>query len=482
MKYLRLNPQWKMRRDDKQVLLILLSTLEVRYISLKPYAAIIISALDGITPELEVIKKLSIWFKEPLEKVKQTLDTLTKDLNHYSREFPAIESLSKPSTAQSKHSVKDFILPKKEYQFSTKLQTPTHALIYLSGSCQTSCQYCYADTDHLCQYPLLSYEEWLPIIEDLHKNKVYNITFAGGDSGTHPNYAKILAATCDPDTLVFFSTKCFISYESAKTLVEGGWNEPVNGAVKREFQLSVDSLDEKTCQTMLKVKGFSKRAITSVENLLKAGIRPKIKGVMTPYNDRQVGDVVKHFVGMGITSFFFTLYADSFYRHDEKMSLSDQRKQELRILLEELKDQYPQIVIEGDAIRYQSSPQNLDQTPSIESVKNNWSQRSNCSSGRSNFVIAPDGSVLLCEQLPSSKNFVVGNLREQSIEEVWNSEPLHAITHPKRESFKKTICFDCEEFEDCVQVRGQCFRDNHFDFHTLYHPQKICPRYLAINT
>jgi len=480
MRYLRLSSHWKMRREETQVVLVLLSTLEVQYISLKPYMAVVLALLDGKTPESKIINKLSVWFHKDGTQVSETLNFIINDLNKFSKNFKIIDILSAPSPSQTRYDVRDFIIPQKSYHFQTKLNSPSSALLYLTGSCQTNCRYCYADTENLRQYPRLSYEEWVPILKDLRTNQTYNLTFAGGDSGAHPEYAKILAAACDSNTLVFFSTKCLVSYQSAKIIADGGWNRPVNGGVQREFQLSIDTLDEKTSEYLLGVKDFPRRAALSVKNLLEVGIKPKIKGVMTPFNYRHVENLVNYFSGKGVRSFFFSHYNDSFYRHEEGLRLKNSHKQELKKLLEQLANDHEDITIEGEAIHYQpSTSRENTEVLSNKSLKKNWKQRSNCSAGRNNLIITPDGKVLLCEQLPSKKDFVVGDLTRQSIKEVWNSEALHTITHPTRESFQKTICFGCKEFDDCINTRGQCFRDNYFDFGVLYHPQKKCPYYAS---
>src|SRR5690606_37585766 len=86
----------------------------------------------------------------------------------------------------------------------------------------------------------------------------------------------------------------------------------------------------------------------------------------------------------------------------------------------------------------------------------NWKNRTVCSGGRSNMIIQPNGDVTLCEQIPHKEEFIVGNVFDDGIMGVWNSERVRDFIYPSRGKFKNSVCYECPEFEDCHQVKGYC--------------------------
>jgi radical SAM protein with 4Fe4S-binding SPASM domain len=88
--------------------------------------------------------------------------------------------------------------------------------------------------------------------------------------------------------------------------------------------------------------------------------------------------------------------------------------------------------------------------------------------------IAPDGLVTLCEQMPQTKEHTIGDVRKQTIMEIWNSDRLLHYIYPDEDRFKGTACFDCGHFEECHRASGHCFRDALFFHGSRYMPVN-CP-------
>ena len=99
-----------------------------------------------------------------------------------------------------------------------------------------------------------------------------------------------------------------------------------------------------------------------------------------------------------------------------------------------------------------------------------------CSSGRTQIVIAPDGKVVTCEQSPQEGEFVCGDVKFQSIMEVWNSEALKKWYEPPREEFKETVCYDCDEFQSCIHGMGHCWIQVLKMQGRLWAPHPYCPK------
>ena len=71
----------------------------------------------------------------------------------------------------------------------------------------------------------------------------------------------------------------------------------------------------------------------------------------------------------------------------------------------------------------------------------------------------PNGDVTICEQLYWNKNFIIGNVFEQSIENICNSEASIKLAYPDKEDFPKdSACKECELFKHCYhEKRNKCW-------------------------
>lgn len=104
-----------------------------------------------------------------------------------------------------------------------------------------------------------------------------------------------------------------------------------------------------------------------------------------------------------------------------------------------------------------------------------WKNRINCPAGHSSMMICSDGMVIPCEQMPEVEEYFCGDLRKQTILEVWNGERLRDLTHGvDKEKFSGTACYDCEDWEECYRLKGCCIRDLSLFSNTIYQPPFNC--------
>jgi radical SAM protein with 4Fe4S-binding SPASM domain len=145
-------------------------------------------------------------------------------------------------------------------------------------------------------------------------------------------------------------------------------------------------------------------------------------------------------------------------------------KSKASCLLKAAKERWPDLAIEGDAVGYTS------QSPESQKERaERWESRASCSAGRTTLGIAPDGSAVLCEQIPLDAKYFVGDLKRQSIMEVWNSPELLGFIYSAREKFDGTPCHVCTDFNNCIHETGHCFRDALFAYGRIHHPPPNCP-------
>jgi radical SAM protein with 4Fe4S-binding SPASM domain len=306
------------------------------------------------------------------------------------------------------------------------------------------------------------------LLDELVENEIFVADISGGDLLTRPDAVEILHQMVQRDLIFFLSTKCYISKELAGQLAECGiCRKDSPPHLQRTLQLSVDSADSRIASYLVRSPRYLERTVESVKNLVRIGIAPKIKCVLASFNCFEPRKMVKLFSDLGVTDFQFVQYGRSYYRHNDELFLSLQDKTRLAREFQELRKEFP-----GLNLMYQNN--STVQTQS-DTTWEDWHNRAACSGGRVSMQVKTNGDVTLCDQIPHIPEHVVGNVFEQGILGVWQSQELIDFLHPPRSRFKQTVCYDCPEFEACHNGKGYCFRDSLFIYGSLFDAPPNCP-------
>jgi radical SAM protein with 4Fe4S-binding SPASM domain len=105
-------------------------------------------------------------------------------------------------------------------------------------------------------------------------------------------------------------------------------------------------------------------------------------------------------------------------------------------------------------------------------------KRNPCSANLSSMYILPDGKVTICEELYWHPRFILGDINEQSIMEIWNSKKAKDLFHIKQDSFRKeSACSSCSEFAKCRAYKHICWRDTILAYgaDNWDYPDQFCP-------
>lgn len=90
-------------------------------------------------------------------------------------------------------------------------------------------------------------------------------------------------------------------------------------------------------------------------------------------------------------------------------------------------------------------------------IKHN--SQSTCSGNLTSLLMLPDGKVLICEQLYWTPFFILDDVTNQSIMEVWNSPKALSLWNiTQNEIQEASPCKKCNDFERCRRGCGTCWR------------------------
>jgi radical SAM protein with 4Fe4S-binding SPASM domain len=305
-------------------------------------------------------------------------------------------------------------------------------------------------------------ERWIELLTEVGEAGLDLITFSGGDPHTYPEIDQLMAVMARYHMNWLLPTKSLITRQRAEQLTEF-----FSGS--RYVQISVDSFEPEIAEMMTRTPNYSKRARTSISNLVAARIPVRTNTVVTPFNLYSIDGLVRELRALGVRRAHITNYARTYYRHQDALFLDSSQVEYLNFTVQKLRQEleWPELQCNAAIFDY-SQPENRSHE--------DWEKRTSCSGGFSSCAILPDGDIILCEQVPHDERFVVGNVRERSLLDVWNSKELMDFIVPDKKLFIGTACADCNEFDTCHRIYGRCFRDAYFNYDRVYAPSPRCPR------
>lgn len=461
-----------LRNDGKYVIAYESTVEKNKYLVLPLNIALVLPLFDG-TNSLSDIKKYALEIFINLSRKytrgdpKGSSETLSEIVDQTIASILTSNILTLQSEkSPSLNNVEKLIPEIDRYQFpAVRLSRPLSVSISFTNRCQYNCIYCYAERKKCKEKDL---NQWIKIFDELQENEIFLVDIGGTDIFARSDALEILRAMVDRNFVFLLSTKSFIDEDTARCLASMHIGvKTVPEHLIRYVQLSIDSVNESTAGYMVKRKDHYEKTIQSVKNLVKAGIYPKIKCVLTPLNYLEMPDIVDVFSSLGVKDFQFVQYSRSRYRHNGDLFLSLKHKEFISNFAKCVRQNYPLFNISIETNISAGGHRNL----SLE----NWRNRAVCSGGRSNMIIQPDGDVTLCEQIPHREEFIVGNVFDEGITGIWNSERVRGFIYPSRGKFKNSVCYECPEFEDCHRVKGYCYRDALSSYGTIYDAQPECP-------
>ena len=453
-----LNPMWRMRREQGYVLLYRLTDIgtvaEQSFIH--PLKAITIALFDGKRTVEDVAHALNYVTGRPVEphNVKQFLD-------ENSRYF--IEASEVSERLRRRYDPLEFVMDADSIDFTFKRPLAPLSLVYMvTNACRTNCIYCYAERQrHGKGGPLLPLPRVKELIEETAELRIPVIHFSGGDPFMHPDILDILEHTVARDILPVISTKCVLSEATVDRLAEIG--------IPR-VQISIDSPDPDTIFLLTGARNYLEEMIPVIKRLKAKGIKVATKTVLTSYNVRQVPALVDLLASLGVDDIGLGEYVRSLYRHlDDNLFMSHEDLKWLDETVQRLREKYSSTSISTSWV-FAPEPK------SRREKERAFLNRARCTAGMQQLAIYPDGKVVPCEEVPSTPEFVVGDLSKQSILEVWNSERLMQLIRPPKEKFLGQPCYDCLDFYECHAFLGRCFVHALKAYGTPYAPPPECPK------
>lgn len=328
---------------------------------------------------------------------------------------------------------------------------PLRIAIELTMQCYTDCIYCYADRSHRANENLLSVERMKEIIRECKSLGIVDLSINGGEVLMHPHYKEIFTELAANSFYPLISTKKPLDEETLVFLKSIGMNT---------IQISLDSVNSQTLsKTVHGGEGYLEKMRHTMQLLDNMQFNWSVHTILTKYNsdvEREIKPLIKemnsypHLRSFRIDPVGYSMYKSPKNFNSLKPTLTE--VQRVHDYISSISRQIPSYKITmGEGEVGENCESGLK--------KIHFKKRALCSGNQSAFVILPDGSATICEELYWHPNFIIGDLKTQSVLDVWKSEKAKALYHLGQQAIHMdSPCHRCKTFIDCREGAGVCWK------------------------
>lgn len=344
----------------------------------------------------------------------------------------------------------------------------------ITRECNLRCKHCYINAKKGAHPEELTLEEGIRFIDDLAEMEIPMIIFTGGEPLASRNFFPFAFYAKEKGVRATISTNgTLITTEVARLL---------KAADIRYVGVSLDAADPETHDKFRGVKGAWKMAIEGIKNAQKAGLRTGFRITIGKDNWDQVPALLDLAVKMKVPRFcVYHLVPTGRAKHIADWDVSkEEREKVLAFLYEkalELRDKEIEILttdspMDGVYILERLKKEAPERVPHVREL---LKVAGGCSIGNKVANVDYLGNVNPCHFAPQKK---VGNIKEKSFREIWNSAPCALLQDLRNQKAKlKGKCGICDYKDVCGGCRQKAWFFNRDFFGEdptcIYNPTKI---------
>lgn len=355
-----------------------------------------------------------------------------------------IENLSEQSLIELCRQVKNY---KSEMYFRTRLKGPESIVFRVTNQCPQNCIYCYADSSPQKNTPFIIP---MDVIEARFREAstlgCKDIIFTGGEALLCNKLPELIWNAHKYNITTSTSTKMLIKQDTLSELVNAGLNK---------LQVSIDTLDTNIAYRLVNKETAVTDALTTIDNALKTDLELTVACVITKMNIETVPELINHLENIGVQNIILKEFRSSLGRGNAYLCPDKKEIIKLKEIIESFNNMNIQSFFHSD------SP--VDFMTARE--------RSDCEALRSTLTFVENGNVYLCDLLIED-DCCIGNIIEQNILDIWNSDRAMSFVEPKKEQFVDTECEKCKYFDLCLPKR--CFMRSKIKSGNIFDVDPLC--------
>lgn len=302
-------------------------------------------------------------------------------------------------------------------EYRAPLKAPLSVCIWISDVCNLSCKYCYASPFSGRKIDSTRLYE---ILEELIDLQVFGIVLAGGEPFMHPDIFEIIEYCINRNVQIgVLSNGSLLDKQSIQRLDKMVKNK------RFILQISLDSVDPETND---KARGRGARIIENIRELAKTDIRMQMATVVTKYNAASAHKVIEEFYPSIKRYHFLNVQRTEKSLKYPDLLLSSEEARDFWLGLKEFSKKFPSDLFLPSLRIMLRAAKEEDSKEMSEFHHQATFDCKTCSAGLTHINIDADFNVLGCDIAKDFTN--MGNVRNKSFSEVWNSKQAYEIRNP----------------------------------------------------
>lgn len=346
----------------------------------------------------------------------------------------------------------NFIWKKLDLKTRRFYTGPAIVTFMLTNRCITRCKYCYADTSTAVTHPLPT-ARIMELIDEAARMPVKQVNLIGGELFLHKEWQPILKRLVELDIAPeYISTKMPMDSERIAALADTGYRGTI--------QVSLDACDEKILQASIGAgREYTEAMLKGLQMLDESGLEYQVSSVLTTYNCniRAMARMLQMLATLKrIRDWRIVPVSNSITKEYNAFIRLKPKQEQIAALFGQMRPLMARhsslsVILGEEALNKQFM--------TTEGGSCNFSG-SECSALTTHLFILPDGKTTICEQLYWNPQFIVGDVTQESLQEVWNSQrtwQLYQLT--RKDISPRSPCRECTLFDTCFGYQNRCWSD-----------------------
>jgi MoaA/NifB/PqqE/SkfB family radical SAM enzyme len=318
------------------------------------------------------------------------------------------------------------------------LRAPISVLLELTSACNLRCKHCMTG-DHGAVYVRserallkvlrdeLPTEAWKRIIDEAAELKVLVLFLSGGEPLMHPDFFEIAAHA--------HQHGLFTCLLTAASLVDDDMARRIKQAGVNKIEANLDSADPEVYDDFRGVKGAYEATVRGLKALLNVGFSVRVNITLTNMTFPTIERTLERVYDIGVREVVVVPLRPSGRALDfeERLEYTPQQYFKMLERLRELRQAFADRLL----LSFEFDDNFARISNPVRMIPRDGAGRIHCS-------VTPDGLVKLEPETPSSAEWIAGDLKRQSLAEVWRDSPLFArMRDPESPAFQGCTLNDC---------------------------------------
>jgi len=387
---------------------------------LHPSEALVLSLLDGELDVNELTFLMAETYRLSSSDARCRVDAVLE------RTKPALCVSREPHRHVRRYDPEAFVFPgfDKRPGHTEPLESPAAIDLMLTARCNFACRYCYFRSGQRLT-PDLSLDLALSAFEEAADMGVALVNLGGGEPLLYPHISELVSAIREAGmALAAFSTNGLLLHEKMiRDLLSAGLES---------IQVSVDSPNAETHDYLTRTRGTLEPVLQGVRSLKAHEAWVRTRSVIGPANCDEVADLIDLLAELGV----------------DRIDIGPEESGSCEVQCPKAVD----TLTEAQAAQVRRTVKNKadqygDRVISYHDNEAPWKKgqvRVRCGNLYASCVICPTGNVTLCEMTCNTPELSYGNLRRQSLRDVWlgpaHQRLLEKTADPSRVDKECAVC------------------------------------------